>query len=471
MLNRYLGGLVAVLGTVGALQAQTPAFPRPKPAFVPSKPAGGAVRQANAEVPPAPKAEAPAPPMPAPAAPGNPVMPTSNLPAGSAWAADVNAACGDTCEAACDALCGPPGRVWIGAEWIHWTAKGNNYPVLATGAPPGTPRPVAGTLGTPGTSNLISGNNVNDDWRSGFRVYGGMWFDDTQRCGIEGNFFYLGDSDQRSSAGSDGTDIVTRPFTNNVRRNADGTFSQVTPYQDTQLVSFPNILRGTITADSKSELIGGGANFIKNLCCTPCARLDVLLGYRYVNLNDTLTIREDLTGLPGSPFPGFRFQVEDRFRTENHFHGGVVGLAYERRFSHFFLGVRSTVALGVNHSIVDISGSTTITDPAGNSTQYAGGLLTQPSNIGRYESDTFAVIPEIGVKLGVQLTDHLRVYGGYNFLYWSSVTRPGDIIDTRVNSSQIPPRNNQTGDLFPRYTSRTSDFWTHGVMVGLEFRY
>jgi len=469
MLTRFLGGLVAVLGTVGALHAQAPnALFRSQPAFVPSKPAKPAsdVQQTVAE---AIKVDTPAPAK--PALPALTAMPATNLPAGSACAADVAAACGDTCEAACNCLCGPPGRVWVGAEWIYWTAKGNNYPVLATGAPPGTARSGAGTTGGPGTSNLISGQNVNDDWRSGVRLYGGIWLDDSQRFGIEGNFFYLGNSNDRFAAGSDGTDIVTRPFTNNVRRNAAGTFSQVAPFQDTQLVSFPNVLRGTITADSQSELIGGGANLVRNLCCTPCSRLDLLVGYRYLNLNDTLTIREDLTGLAGSPFPDFRFQIEDRFRTENHFHGGVVGLAYERRFSHFFLGIRSTVALGTNRSIVDIDGSTTITDPAGNQTQYVGGLLAQPSNIGRYTNTSFAVVPEVGVKLGVQLTDHLRIFGGYNFLYLSNVTRPGDIIDTRVNSSQIPPRTNQTGELFPRYTHRSSDFFVHGVMVGLEFRY
>ncbi len=469
MLTRFLGGLVAVLGTVGALHAQAPNAPfRTKPAFVPSKSAKPTsdVQQTVAE---AIKADTPAPAktLPPVAAP----MATSNLPEGSACAADVAAACGDTCASACDCLCGPAGRFWIGAEYLYWTTKGNNYPVLATGALPGTPRGVAGTLGNAGTSSLIDGRNVNSDWRSGFRLYGGMWLDECQRFGIEGNFFFLGNSNQHDAAGSDGTNIVTRPFTNNVRRNADGTFGQVPPYQDTQLVSFPNILRGTITADSQSELIGGGANFVRNLACSPCGRLDALLGYRYIGLNDTLTIREDLTGLPGSQFPGYRFQVEDRFRTENHFHGGVVGLAYERRFSHFFFGLRSTVALGVNHSVVDISGSTTITDPAGNSTKYAGGLLTQPSNIGRYTHDSFAVVPEIGGKLGVQVTDHLRIFAGYNFLYMSNVTRPGDIIDTRVNSSQIPPRANQTGELFPKYTHGSSDFWSHGVMLGMELRY
>ena len=469
MLTRFLGGLVAVLGTVGALQAQTPNGQfRAKPAFAPSKPAATASEIQQI------KADAPAPALPVPTLPAvGTAMPAAvgcNLEAGTPCAADVAAACGDTSNA-CDCLCGPPGRFWIGAEWLYWTTKGNKYPVLATGAPAGTARNVAGTLGGPGTTNLISPDDANSDWRSGFRVYGGLWLDECQRFGIEGNFFYLGDSNQKFSAGSNGTNIVTRPFTNNVRRNTDGTFTTVSPYQDTQLVSFPNVLSGTIHVESKSELIGGGANFVRNLCCSPCGRLDALLGYRYIGLTDSLTIREDLTGLQGSQFPGFRFQVEDRFRTENHFHGGVMGLAYERRFGSFFVGVRSTVALGVNHSVVDINGSTTVTDPAGNQTRYAGGLLAQPSNIGRYTKDTFSVVPEIGLKLGVQVTDHLRVYGGYNFLYMSSVTRPGDIIDTRVNSSQIPPRTNQTGELFPKFEHRSSDFYAHGVMVGLEFRY
>lgn len=467
MLTRFLGGLVAVLSTVGALHAQssTPLF-APKPAFVPRKSAklASEIQTAKADAPPSvklvPPTAMPVPPM------------SSNLLPGSDCAADVANACNETCEAACDCLCGPPGRVWVGAEWIYWTAKGNHYPVLATGAPAGTARNSAGTIGGPGTSSLIGGtNNANDDWRSGVRLYGGLWLDECQRTGIEGNFFYLGQSNSSEPVGSDGSQIITRPFTNNVRRNSDGTFSQVAPYPDTQLVSFPNILSGTMRVDSKSDLYGAGANFVQNLCCNPCGRLDLLVGYRYLNLSEQLTINEDLTGLPGSPFPGFRFQVTDSFRTENKFHGGVVGLAWERRFDSFFIGVRSTVAFGRTTSSIDIDGQTVITDPQGNRSQFVGGLLAQPSNIGHYEESNFSVIPEIGVKLGVQVTDHLRLYAGYNFLYWSNVIRPGDVIDTRVNSSQIPPRTNQTGDLYPRFSPKTSDYYVHGVMVGLEFRY
>jgi len=67
-----------------------------------------------------------------------------------------------------------------------------------------------------------------------------------------------------------------------------------------------------------------------------------------------------------------------------------------------------------------------------------GGLLALPSNIGTQTRNRFAVIPELGVKVGYQLTDHIRVYAGYNFLYASSVVRPGNQIDPVINRAQLP---------------------------------
>jgi hypothetical protein len=469
MLRVYFGTLAAALGVTGFAAAQ-PAVPistkTVRPAFVPTKTAQPAqpVQQVNAE--PAPVPAAPPPVAVAPAPMAQPVT----LPSGCA--ADVATACGESPAAgACDCLCGPPGRVWLGAEYLLWTTKGNNLPPLATAAPAGTARGVAGTIGGPGTTTLIGGRNYNTDWRSGFRVYGGAWLDQGQRFGVSGDYFFLGNSTTREVAGSDGSQIVTRPFTNNVVRNADGTFTPVAAFPDTELVSFPNVLAGQIAVTTQSEFTGAGVNGIVNLACSPCGRLDFLIGYRYLNLNDTLYIREDLRGLPGSANAGAAFVVEDRFRTENHFNGVNLGLAWERRFDRFFVNVLGSVALGNTHTIVDIDGATTITDAAGNSQKSAGGLLAQPSNIGRYSLNKFAVVPEVGVKLGAQLTDHLRVYVGYNFIYWSNVVRTGDVIDTRVNASQLPPRTNVTGELFPKFEPRYTDFWAHGVSFGVQFRY
>jgi hypothetical protein len=250
--------------------------------------------------------------------------------------------------------------------------------------------------------------------------------------------------------------------------NADNNFAP-----DTQIVCYPDVLRGQVSVSSKSDLIGGGVNFVKNLCCDPCGRVDLLLGYRYINLNDEVVINENLTALGqvrGTP-PGTRFLIEDKFRTENHFHGGVIGINAERRFSHFYVNLRSSVALGVNRQTTTISGATRIITPAPNATDttYPGGLLTQPSNIGTYTQNKFCVVPEVGLKVGVQLTEHTRLFVGYNYLYMSSVQRAGNQIDLRVNAQQIAPATG-TGQ-FPTFLNNTSGFSAHGVSAGVEFRF
>lgn len=474
MLRHYLGGVAAALGLVGAVSAQ-PAIPisskAVRPAFAQPRPTNG-VEQAKSDAPaPAPvvvpNVAAPAP-MSQPIAGGCPPD----------FAADVAAACGEPSGAAMACLCGPPGRFWLGAEYLLWTGRGNSLPALATRANgvPLNPAPALpnslGALGQPGTQVLIGGGDFNDEWRSGLRVYGGLWLDAGQRFGAEIDWFFLGRSSTSDVAGgTNGNDYIFRPFTNNVRRNANSTFTVVPGFEDTELVEYPNILAGTVAVNTTSDLWGLNPNGIVNLMCNPCGRLDALIGYRYLNLTDEVAIREDLTGLAGSPNPGAQFVVQDRFRTQNQFHGVNLGLAWERRFGSLFLGVRGAVGLGNTHTVVDIDGSTVTTTAAGARAEQVGGLLAQPSNIGRYELNRFSVVPEVGVKLGVQLTDHLRVYAGYNFLYWSNVIRPGDVIDTRVNGSQLPPRQNQTGELFPRFEPRYSNYWVHGIVFGVQLRY
>ena len=41
-------------------------------------------------------------------------------------------------------------------------------------------------------------------------------------------------------------------------------------------------------------VIGGGFNFLHNLCCRPCGRVDLIYGYRYFNVTDDVVITEDL---------------------------------------------------------------------------------------------------------------------------------------------------------------------------------
>ena len=66
-----------------------------------------------------------------------------------------------------------------------------------------------------------------------------------------------------------------------------------------------------------------------------------------------------------------------------------------------------------------------------------GGLLAQPTNIGSFSQNRFALIPQVNVKLGYQVLPGLRLTMGYNFTYVTRVLRPGDQVDTTVNGTQI----------------------------------
>jgi len=357
---------------------------------------------------------------------------------------------------------GAPGRFWARGEWLYWATRGQPIPALATGSPAGTARNLAGVLGSPNTVVNYGDGNTNTDFRNGYRLNAGWWFDDCRECGIEGDFFFLGDSRQGYSAASDGSTIIARPFVN-----------AATGLQDSQLVSFPGTVGGSLTVDARTSALGAGANLVKNICGTPCARLDFLVGYRYWNVADDLTITENLTALAGqNNVPaGTTYQITDRFRTSNNFHGGLVGLSGEKNFGRWFVGARASVALGVNCQTVEIDGSTVLTPPGGAPTTYAGGLLAQPTNIGSHTRNAFTVVPELGLRIGANVTENVRVYAGYNFLYMSDVLRAGDQIDPFVNTSQLPPRTNVTGPARPAFTPVNTDFWAQGISLGLELRY
>lgn len=388
------------------------------------------------------------------------IMPTpaelGSAPEGPSSMPSLDGSCCEPCS-----VCGPPGRVWSSFEWLYWVTSGQPVPVLATAALPNTPRDVAGIPGLPTTATLFGGERVNNDWRNGFRATAGFWCDEAQTCGIELDFLFLERSRTPFGIASEGSSIITRPF-----------FNVTTLRPDVELVSFPGILAGSLAIDATNRVIGGGVNLLKNLCCDPCSRTDLILGYRYLNVADSLTITENLYALPESNVPrGTQFRIVDQFKTSNNFHGGVIGLATEQARGPFFIGLRATVALGTNYQITTINGSTTVLVPGSLPVTYPGGLLTQVTNIGRYTSSQFAVLPEVGIKLGVQLTPNARVYAGYNFLYLSNVVRAGDQIDPRVNTTLLPPPTAYSGLPLPTYQRQTTDFWMQGISLGAELRF
>ena len=86
--------------------------------------------------------------------------------------------------------------------------------------------------------------------------------------------------------------------------------------------------------------------------------------------------------------------------------------------------------------------------------------------------DRFSVVPEVGINVGYQVTDHINVFVGYSYLYWNNVVRPGNEINLALNSTRtpvslVPP----TGPIAPIFSFRDSDFWAQGVNFGVGLRF
>ena len=238
----------------------------------------------------------------------------------------------------------------------------------------------------------------------------------------------------------------------------------------------PGQLAGTVVVSETSRLQGAELNLVENWCCSCCSRVDLLAGFRYVQLDEGLSIVENLAVLPSiaPPLGGSTFGVLDQFSTHNRFYGGQLGARAEYRRGNWFVNVLGKVALGGTHEVVRIQGATSITPAGGSTTVTPGGLLAQPTNSGHFSRDEFAVVPEVGINVGYQVTRSLRAYIGYTFLYWSDVVRPGDQIDRALNTTQIPTiggTSTLVGPARPTFVFKDTDFWAQGINFGVEFRY
>ena len=90
----------------------------------------------------------------------------------------------------------------------------------------------------------------------------------------------------------------------------------------------------------------------------------------------------------------------------------------------------------------------------------------------RTSTRNFSLIPETNVSLSYQATQHIRLFGGYNFLYWTNVIRPGDYLNNQVDSRQIPTDQNFINGFQatrnPPISHVMHNFYAHGFHAGFE---
>lgn len=375
---------------------------------------------------------------------------------------DTVGGCGDACRSDCY----PPSLVWAEAEYLHWWVDGFSAPQLVTTGPNTADQDDAGVLGQPGTTVLNGGGDYADSGRSMARITLGQWFDPCRTYGIQGGFFGFSDETDRFSAESDGDPILARPF-NNVQAGAEG--------PDARLVAFPNLYSGSISVHAQSSFEGAEVLFRKQLLQGCGLRFDVVTGWKYTSLDETLQINEFRTAESTATgmVEGTTMESFDRFRAENRFHGAQIGFLGTQCNCGWRLDYAMKLGLGVTNSQVTIDGQTTTTTPdPGNPPQVdvaQTGFLTQGTNIGLAEQDQFTVIPELSVRLSHQIGPCTSVSLGYTFMYWSRVARPGDQIDSHLNLTQ------NTGALvgapLPEAPWKISDVVIHGLSVGLTHNF
>jgi hypothetical protein len=348
-------------------------------------------------------------------------------------------------------------------------------PPLVTSSDAGTAAGDAGVLGLDSTQTLYGNEDVLTEGRSGFRIRFGGWFGQCRKFGWEAEYFDLGDISETYEISGDttGNPIIARPF-----------FNILLPGEDAELVSFPGIVTGDVRVDTFSQFKGAGGRFRWNICCKKCGsygcggacghrcgyppycKVDFSLGYRYLGLDEGLTISEDLVTI-SSALPNTSFQIEDSFRTQNDFHGGEIGTIWEAGWNRWTLETSSKMSIGSTRHQISKNG-TTETIPGDT---LPGGILVPESDIGTYDQSQLSVIPELSTTLGFYLTPRLRFTIGYNIIYWSNVVRPGDQVDLVVNPNEFPPVAAGGNVASPDFAVRTTDYWAQGLNIGLDLHW
>jgi hypothetical protein len=364
---------------------------------------------------------------------------------------------------------GPGGSTLYGsAEYLLWWTRGANLPPLLTATTPA------------GSMVLVGNETVDDELRSGGRFTVGGWFTPCQNWGVVGSMFFLGSRGTGFAAASmPGGPVLSRPYIDPLPSPA-----------------FTREILSTFAASTKTDLWGADINLRKNIWADCRGRLDGLAGFRYLRLRDELTISEtsmtpslavEGVGVPAGTFtPVTVGALTDQFKVTNDFYGGQLGLIGEWKRGPWCLEMTTKVALGSTHQTVTATGAQAGTftgpPPFGVRTFNGPGLYVQPSNAGTRSQDSFSVVPEVGLNLGYQVRPHVKVFVGYDFLYWTNVLRAGDQIDPVLNIAPTPvavnngvsinslPLTQRAGmPIRPIVPFRETDFWAQGINFGVQF--
>ncbi len=350
---------------------------------------------------------------------------------------------------------------WASAEYLLWWVKGGPTPPLVTTGNPADilpPGPLA--VGLSSTRVLFGDRALDYGTVSGYRATLGAWLDSDRGLGFEVSGFDLPQRSVTFAAAADSTGnpaIFVPAFRPELGR--EGAFTIASPVLG---------VTGSILINAPTQLWGTEINAVASIVRRDGFQMNGMLGFRYMDLRESITISApnlfDFVNIINE-------SVIDQFSTQNRFYGGQIGAWFAYHTGIFSAELTTKLALGDNHEVIAISGSTTQSGPGSpNPGTFPGGIFTQPTNIGNRSHEQFAVIPEVKVLGGINVLENLRLFVTYDFLYWNQVVRPGAQIDRSVNQTQALGMP-LLGPAAPQPQNNRTDFWAQGITCGLELRF
>lgn len=320
-----------------------------------------------------------------------------------------------------------------------------------------------GSVIDPNAAIVLGYQDVNFGTFIGMRTTGGFWFDRCQNYGYQGSFFLL---EQRSQTfvGAGGTGPAAQPaFT--VPFNSVGPGPLVGETAAVVAGPFADLtVLGTVGMNIRSQLFGGDADLLANWWKGEFWRIDGVLGYKYLNLDETLTFRTVVLNQSEG-------RTTDVFQNINAFNGGEIGTKVTYSLSNLGFEGIAKFAIGGTHQIDEFSGASIQPLNFGGKA-VPGGFFVLDSNMGRETHNRFSTVTDLGCNIWYEWNASVRTYVGCNYLYWTNILRPGNQIDRNINPNLSPTFGGDAtgvGLRLPRRINVETDFWALGLSLGMSF--
>jgi hypothetical protein len=405
-----------------------------------------------------------------------------------------------------------PYRVWASGDFLVWQIRRGSLPALTQTVPVGVitargsittisnsagttttsttlvpPPPIPPTLlpvSVQSVSNLNTDGSLNFSEQLGGRFAAGVWLDSEQTFGLECAGFWLNRETLGFNSTTTGTSpsqgIFTLPVSNTfivttstavVSTTSQSAFTQTLPLAIVRQAS--DTLLGTAT----TEMWGGEVNV---RCASSClGAVSGLVGFRYVNFQEALNVRNSAELSQTAQFPDggvtsfpsdLIFTSVDSIRTRNQFYGAQVGLDLDMYCGRFFIDLSAKTGVGVMHESVSVTAISTVPNV---DHPVAGGLFSSPFDQGTHNRNRIAFVPELNVKVGYQICPCVRAYLGYDFLWLSTVLRPGEQTGISASGIQATIAGSTSAITVnqPTFRYQDSNVWVNGINFGVEFRY